>query len=50
MARTTDKKKEGMGARVEAARKQKGWSQEQLADWKKQIPCVSSSALLWITW
>lgn len=33
MARTTDKKKEGMGARVEAARKQKGWSQEQLADY-----------------
>ena len=32
MARTTDKPKEGMGARVEKERIKKGWSQEQLAE------------------
>lgn len=32
MARTTDKPKEGMGARVERERKKLGWSQEKLAE------------------
>ena len=32
MARTTDKRKEGMGARVERERRKLGWSQEQLAE------------------
>lgn len=32
MARTTDRKREGMGARVMALREKRGWTQEELAE------------------